>query len=114
MRPTEEQIAARAAGGGVTLSRKRGPHDLPPPLRGYYYRCRNGTVTVPVISVPAAEQGKGHVSRWLDALPTDTRIEFRCVVNPILRASLAKRGFRPVSIPVPEMGCTDDDAWVRL
>jgi hypothetical protein len=68
-------------------------------------------VTVPVIQ--SADPGKGHVSRWLDSLPADTRIEFRCVVSPVLRGALARRGFRPVSIPVPELGCNDDDAWVR-
>lgn len=100
----------------MTFSKKRGAHDLTasnPDIGGYYYRCRNGVVTIPVLH--SLRPGEGVVSAFLDSLPTDTRIEFRCVLNPHLADALARRGYRRVTIPVPEMGKgeVDDCAWVR-
>lgn len=116
--------AARAPAGGrpdagstparpFAFAAEVGPHDLPAEtgLNGYYYRCDDGLVTVPVVI--AAEPGTGACSRWLDSLPTDIRIEFRCVMNSVLAGALARRGFRREAISVPELGEVDRNAWVR-
>lgn len=96
------------------LSRVPGAHELrtvAPGVVGYYYRCEDGLVTVPLIQ--AVSPGNGDVARFLDGLPHDERIRFCCVVSPKLVEMLVKRGFCNQPYYIDEIGEWDHDAYYR-
>lgn len=59
-------------------------------VRGFAFNTNNG---IYVTAIRAEEPGKGHVSKFLDGLPTDRRVVFPVVISNKLRAMLVRRGF---------------------
>lgn len=74
---------------------------LAPGVRGYTMR-ENGWYYIPVVA--ADTPGQGDVSRFLDGLPRDENIRFSTVLNPILAATLERRGFIKAKAFAKEMG----------
>lgn len=72
----------------------RGTRLLAPGVLGILYDTKDA-ITIPVIL--AIEHGTGAVSRYLNSLPTDRRIEFPTVISERLREMLLRRGFRVLS-----------------
>lgn len=60
-------------------------------VRGMAFDMTSGIYISLVI---AEKPGNGDVSRFLDHLPKDRRVVFPSVLNPKLRAMLARRGFK--------------------
>lgn len=100
----------------MIFSQEIGSHELATidiDLCGYYCRIDKTTVKIPVIS--SRDPGKGNMRRFLDTLPNDERIEFRCVMDDHLAAALSRRGFHIETIKETFNGfyVVDANAWVR-
>lgn len=61
----------------------------------------DGGLAIPWVRSTAP--GKGHVSAWLDTLPTDVPVRFVGVVSERLDAMLERRGFKRCLVPMPAL-----------
>lgn len=64
--------------------------ELGPGVRGCAFDTPKG-IYIPLLR--AEQPGSGDVARFLDALPTDRRVAFPCVISVWLAEMLRKRGF---------------------
>lgn len=74
--------------------------ELAPGVLGMAFDSPKG-IYIPLIR--AADPGSGAVSEFLDALPSDRRIVFPCVISSILEGMLIRRGF--------VLGIERDERW---
>lgn len=72
------------------VSEFMGEVNIAPGVHGQVFDTPNG-IYIPVIS--ADNPGSGDVARFLDGLPKDRDIKFTCVLSPILRGMLLRRGY---------------------
>lgn len=77
---------------------------------GGYAIESNGAIYIPVVMM--RDEGKGHCSAFLDALPRDRTLKFPNVINPKLRDMLVRRDFKPVMEWAQEFG-EEVEVYVR-
>ena len=75
---------------GAEAAEMMGEQVLAPGVHGWLFDTPNG-IYIPIIT--ADRPGSGEVGRFLDGLPKDRDVKFPCVLSPILRGMLLRRGF---------------------
>jgi len=82
---------------------------LAPGVYGYTME-HDGALYLPMIW--SAEEGKGHVGRFLDSLPRDRTVRVPNVISDRLAGMLERRGFVRIWEMAPEMN-EDVEVWER-
>ncbi len=68
------------------------PSEFHPSFLGGFWVDEDGTLLI--VSIACLDEGRGHVSRFLDGLPAGRRVRVLSVGNPKLAGMLKRRGFK--------------------